>query len=78
MTDDESPKTPRSPLLHQLAPWPDYATHEPLITELEDTVQLCSECNDPMPCGSGDVCINCTEEHAMARALLALDRNIYR
>jgi hypothetical protein len=71
MTNDESPKTPRSQLLHQLAPWPNYATSEPLITELEDTLQLCSECGDLFAPGHGDVCPNCTEEHEMARALLA-------
>jgi hypothetical protein len=47
----------------QHAPFPDYALHPVDIQELADTVQLCTECQDPMPVASvGTICVNCRED----------------
>lgn len=70
MHDDEPP-TKRS--INPLDwPWPDYSTREPLIFELEETVQLCADCGDEIPSGHESCrCVNCREEYEQEKALAA-------
>jgi hypothetical protein len=64
MHDDNPPDTWR-----QLAPFPDYSTHEPAILELEDTVQLCVDCGDVIPSGHESCrCANCREDYEQEKA----------
>jgi hypothetical protein len=57
------------PTWRQMAPFPDYSLHEPSILELEDTVQLCSDCGDVIPSGNESCrCANCREDYELEKA----------